>query len=462
MNNNTPPERPDWWPDWYDGKNIDETKFCKAFITEHPLIFCENAFFIREGVLTDRMLLEKVIYKHVHPFIHSNVSKRIANLAELMKTTAYVSNFPPQPDRINVSNGTLMLDGTFSESKEQIVRSRFPIRYNPDAAPPTLWLSFLNELLYPEDILTLQEFIGYCLIPSNKGQRMMIIKGNGGEGKSQIGTVILRLFGSSNAKDGSIGKISENRFARADLEHIHLKVDDDMRMEALKQTNYIKSLVTAQGKVDLERKGKQSYQGYMYARLLAFSNGDLQSLYDRSDGFYRRQLVLTTKGRAPERRDDPDLAAKMCAELEGIYLWAFEGLRRLVANNFRFTESERTKVNRTEVRKDANNIILFMESTGYIDFDPLASVSSCELYQIYTVWCRENACVPLKQRTFIEFLTKNQEQYGISHNNNQRNPAGRRVWGFQGIRPQLRLSIETADGWKSTWQEDPYSLFKEY
>ena len=63
-----------------------------------------------------------------------------------------------------------------------------------------------------------------------------------------------------NMKDGSIGKISENRFARADLEHILLCVDDDMRMEALRQTNYVKSIVTAQGKMDLERKGKQSYQ----------------------------------------------------------------------------------------------------------------------------------------------------------------------------------------------------------
>ena len=36
----------------------------------------------------------------------------------------------------------------------------------------------------------MQEFIGYCLIPSNKGQRMMVIKGSGGEGKSQIGVVL--------------------------------------------------------------------------------------------------------------------------------------------------------------------------------------------------------------------------------------------------------------------------------
>ena len=81
----------------------------------------------------------------------------------------------------------------------------------------------------------------------------MVIKGSGGEGKSQIGVVLSRLFGC-NMKDGSIGKISENRFARADLEHTLLCVDDDMRMEALRQTNYVKSIVTAQGQMDLERK----------------------------------------------------------------------------------------------------------------------------------------------------------------------------------------------------------------
>ena len=45
--------------------------------------------------------------------------------------------------------------------------------------------------------------------------------------------VLSAIFGT-NMKDGGIGKISENRFARADLEHILLCVDDDMRMEALR------------------------------------------------------------------------------------------------------------------------------------------------------------------------------------------------------------------------------------
>ncbi len=178
----------------------------------------------------------------------------------MLKLEALVEDFPPEPDRIHVANGTLLLDGRFIEGKPEIVRSRLPVAYNPNAPAPVLWLNFLDGLLYAEDIPTLQEFIGYCLIPSNKGQRMMVIKGNGGEGKSQIGAVLATIFGT-NMKDGSIGKISENRFARADLEHILLCVDDDMRMEALRQTNYVKSIVTAQGKMDLERKGQAELSG---------------------------------------------------------------------------------------------------------------------------------------------------------------------------------------------------------
>ena len=280
---------------------------------------------------------------------------------------------------------------------------------------------------------------------------MMVIKGSGGEGKSQIGAVLGTLFGS-NMKDGSIGKISENRFARADLEHILLCVDDDMRMEALRQTNYVKSIVTAQGKMDLERKGKQSYQGWMCARLLAFSNGDLQALFDRSDGFYRRQLVLTTKEKPAGRVDDPDLAEKMKAEVEGILLWAFEGLQRLAANNFKFTESQRTKDNREAVKRDNNNIFDFLESEGYIRLKADSTISSKELYEIYQMWCEENNLTALKRRSFSDAVISNQGKYNLEYCNRITNTAGRRVWGFFGIEAIARPHINGV----STVSEDTY------
>ena len=282
---------------------------------------------------------------------------------------------------------------------------------------------------------------------------MLVIKGNGGEGKSQIGNVLSTLFGAY-AKDGSVGKISENRFARADLEHVLLMIDDDMRLEALRQTNYVKSIVTAKSKMDLERKGKQSYQGWMTARIMSFSNGDLMSLFDRSDGFFRRQLILTTKRKPPDRADDPELADKLCEELEGIFLWAFAGLQRLVKNNFRFTESDQARVNREAVKKDANNVELFLESKGYITRGPDCSVSSKELGDVYHTWCEENAYPALKSKTLIEQLVANQEKYGIQYTTHLINSAGRQVRGFKGIGSLIKTSGYSSGGWQLVDPDD--------
>lgn len=188
-------------------------------------------------------------------------------------------------------------------------------------------------------------------------------------------------------------------FARADLEHELLMVDDDMKMEALKSTHYLKSLITAEMPMDLERKGEQNYQGQMYVRFLAFSNGDLESLYDHSDGFYRRQLILSVKKKPPDRADDPFLADKLCGEIEGIFLWCLEGLRRLQANSFRFTESTQTKANREDARQEADNVLLFLRSEGYIHLKADSTITSANLYAIYTMWCSDNAYKPLAART---------------------------------------------------------------
>ena len=57
----------------------------------------------------------------------------------------------------------------------------------------------------------------------------------------------------------------------------------------------------------------------MCARLLAFSNGDLQALFDRSDGFYRRQLVLTAKEKPADRVDCLLYTSSYCYFINYLY-----------------------------------------------------------------------------------------------------------------------------------------------
>lgn len=161
--------RPDQFPPWYDGQSINEAAFCREFLASHKLLYTENSFFTPEGRMTDEAPLKTEIYQIIEPYASTSVPKKISNIIELLKITAHIDDFPPQTDRIHVANGTLFLDGSFSTAKDRIVRSRFPVAYNPSVPSPETWLGFLHGLLYEDDIPTLQEYIGYCLIPSNKG-----------------------------------------------------------------------------------------------------------------------------------------------------------------------------------------------------------------------------------------------------------------------------------------------------
>jgi len=177
MTTKVPQQRPENWPIWYDGKSINEALFCQQFLATHQIVFTENSFFTVNGRMIDGTPLKTEIFRLLEPFATTNVTKKITSIIELLKITAHMDDLPPQSDRIHLANGTLMLDGSFSSTMDEIVRSRFPVRYTPDTPQPERWQSFLDTLLHPEDIPTLQEYIGYCLIPSNKGQRMMVIKG---------------------------------------------------------------------------------------------------------------------------------------------------------------------------------------------------------------------------------------------------------------------------------------------
>ena len=425
------PQSPDL-PIWFDGKNINEALFCEEFLREHRIIFTNRAFFTPDGRVTDDLPLRGEIYESLKSCAVNNIPKKISNIVEVLKLEAQAEDLLPEPDRVHLSNGTLLLDGTFTEGKPEIVRNRLPVAYNPNAPQPEVWLRFLSELLAPEDILTLQEFLGYCLIPSTKGQVMLLLKGNGGEGKSRIGVVVHTLFGA-NAKNGSIAKVESSAFARADLEHVLVMVDDDMKMEALASTHYVKTIITAETPMDLERKDEQSYQGDMYVRFLAFSNGDLEALYDRSEGFFRRQLILQTKRKPSGREDDPFLSDKLKQEIEGIFLWCLEGLKRLQANNYKFTVSQRAAENMEHAKRNANNVVEFLQSEGYIRLKADSTITSKELYAIYRMWCEDNGYRSHSQRTVSSFLKSHLEDFNLEASNKIANNAGKQVNGFWGI-----------------------------
>ena len=87
----------------------------------HKIIYTNGAFFTPEGRVTDELPLRGEIFEELKCCAVSNIPRKISNIVELMKLAALVEDFPPEPDRIHLSNGTLFLDGTFVEGKPKIV-----------------------------------------------------------------------------------------------------------------------------------------------------------------------------------------------------------------------------------------------------------------------------------------------------------------------------------------------------
>jgi putative DNA primase/helicase len=418
-------------PVWFDRKYVNEILFCEEFLCEHPMVYVKGSFFTVEHRITDERELKKMIYEKIRDYVQVGVSKKVDSLLGVLRSEAFREDLPIQADRIHVANGTLFLDGEFSDEMGYC-RNRLPVRYDPGAPEPARWKQFLTELLESEDILTLQEFMGYCLIPTTRAQKMLMIVGKGGEGKSRIGTVMRSIFGDSMV-NGNLMKVETNRFARADLEHMLVMVDDDMKLEALPQTNYIKTIITAELPLDLEKKSQQSYQGDLYVRFLGFGNGSLKALYDRSDGFFRRQIILTTRRKDKDRIDDPFLSEKLKAEKEGIFLWCLEGLRRLIEQNYAFTISPGAKKNVELAVTDGNNVVEFMTSEGYIRLKADYEVSTRDLYTVYRLWCEDNSLKPLARNSFSSYLKENCDTYNLEPTNNIYNDRHKRVRGFVGI-----------------------------
>ena len=414
------------------GDRVDELAFANEYLTNHHMVSCNGTFFTPDGRLSDENALRKDIFRELSQYIRCGLARKVDNIVATLHLACQYDGLEDSMMEVQVQNGTWHLDGSFSDFKN-IVVNRLPVAYNPDAPKPERWLRFLEELLEPGDILTLQEYMGYCLLPVTFGQKMLIIIGKGGEGKSRIGTVMKDLLGE-NMYMGSIAKIESSPFARADLEHMLLMVDDDLKMEALKQTNYIKSIVTAELPMDLERKGIQSYQGRLYCRFMAFGNGNLRSLYDRSYGFFRRQLILTTKEKPAGRVDDPYLSMDLRREREGILLWCLEGLLRLYFNDFQFTITPRAQENLNEAIREGNNAVDFMKSKGYFRFDSEGAATSRALYRVYKDWCEDNAMTAMSSTSFSQYLSQNQAALGLTYSNNIPIGNGRRARGYQGIR----------------------------
>jgi len=425
-------ELPEWVQLTDKGRyTLDDGLYTQTFKNQHELV-CINGMFYTVDGLIDASSIKQEIQSQIQPYVSTSLSAKVNSLFESLRNECYIPQPEPISNVVNITDTALKIDETgVFEIESGFTLNRLDVKYDINAKC-NLWKIFLNSLLEPEDILTLQEYIGYCLVPTTKAQKALFLIGKGGEGKSVVGEVIHGLFKNSMVQ-GELHHIQDNRFMLAQLENKLVFYDDDLQTSALTDTGTFKKIVTANIPILVERKGEPHYEMQPYCRIIASGNKGIEACYDHSEGFYRRLIILKCKAKPVDRKDDKILGEKIINhELSGLLNWAIEGLQRLMSKNWDFSLSDKSLENLKRAEEEGNNLLLFLKDTTSVIYSETVDVTSSEIYDAYERWCELNALKPLGMRTISSYLRENADDYDITYNNHiERDGQHRR--GFKGI-----------------------------
>lgn len=314
-------------------------------------------------------------------------------------------DFNRNPYLVNVRNGLLDIrDMSFNEHTPSYLSTvQLNVEYNPQVDCPQ-FKKFLNEVLDCKLIPLVQEIVGYLLTTNTASQKAFVFWGPARTGKSTLLWVVeYLLLGKKNVSNIPWQEIGD-KFKTAELLGKLANVFSDLPSKSIDDTGIFK-VVTGEDYLMAEKKNKNPFKFKPFARLVFSCNELPRNYVDRTEGFYRRLIIVPFSRQIEKSKIDKSLKYKFQREKEGILNWALEGLKRLYENNFEFSENELTDGVKKEYKRENNNVISFVEEC--CELDGLFSCSRIELYESYKEFCVEAGLKALSQIKFNKELEGN-------------------------------------------------------
>jgi len=183
-----------------------------------------------------------------------------------------------------------------------------------------------GEWVDVKDIPILYEIIAYCCLPDYPLARIFCLTGGGSNGKSVFLSFVGKFVGHVNVTSTELDLLADNRFEIAKLYRKHVCLMGETNFTTISKTALLK-WITGNDLISFEFKNKDPFEGYNYAKILIATNS-LPMTDDKSDGFYRRWIIINW----PNRFDgtvDP-MAGIPDSEYEALATKCIEVLSRLL------------------------------------------------------------------------------------------------------------------------------------
>lgn len=315
-------------------------------------------------------------------------------------------------------------------SPDYMSATQLPVEYDPTIRPGR-FRRFLEEVLpSQEDQDLLFEWFGYCLLPTTKYQKALLLIGEGSNGKSKILDVLTALLGHENTTAVSLLELTADRFAPAQIIDKLANLCADLAdKNAVEDSGTFKKLVAGDAMM-AQRKYGDPFSFRPTCRLV-FSANSFPRSRDTTYGYWRRWLLLPFPVKIPVERQDPHLSEKLTSpeELSGVLNLALDGLRRLEARGH-FPETASMRQALHEYQAQADSIVAFLDpEEERCVFQPDAEVGKEALYQAYSEWCENAGRAAVSRTKFNRHLVAT----GSIREVNRGGGRGGRVWEGIGL-----------------------------
>lgn len=275
---------------------------------------------------------------------------------------------------------------------------KFPITYLKDSLCPKT-LSFIEQVLSPEQVATFQEWLGYYFYRLYIFKKAIIFVGEGDTGKTTLLEVITYLLGRDNLSSISLQKMSSDKFSAAHLYEKHGNLVDELSARDISDTGSFK-VATGGGTVTGEYKFGNQFGFHNFSKF-TFACNKIPDVTDMDDIAYFNRWMVIRFEKVIEKKI-PNFVATLQTDDErsGLFNWAMEGLERLIANG-RFSYSSDAMDTKKEMMRSGSSVAVFCAEN--LKQETGTEISKEDMYEAYTRFCEKNE---LSTETIKMFGTK--------------------------------------------------------
>lgn len=391
---------------------FSHNEFGDQLIQEFKIIEVNGVLYVYEDgyyQADDKIIENKMI--DLYPGILQR--QRTETLAYIrIKTHVNASDLRVNPYVINLKNTRLDIrSGECLEfTPEAIEFDRIPVVYDPSAYCADLDKMLNRVFLGDREVINLfEEMLGAVLLKHNRYQKAFLFYGNGSNGKSTILDLIKTFLGGRNYSAIALEKVTD-RFNTAELENKLANIGDDVDNVTLKDTGTLKKLFSGNA-IMVERKSERPYTIEPYATHIYSCNAIPRS-FDKSDGFYRRWLLIPFNARfsVDDEDYDPMVGDKITTPTALSYLLniGIRGAQRLMRKGH-FTEPQSVKDALEAYKADNSTTLSWIEDKELTE-DYFLEKPRDVIYSEFSDWCKvsgiKSGNVTGKKTFFKEIVQK--------------------------------------------------------